>query len=135
MAQMGVMGTASIVAATMAGISAVGTATTVSTPFITLAFQAVGLGILLALPALLYETLLIIILAVTALSSYLSYRFHRRVGPFGLALVSSLVIYSSIYLLVSEPLYWSGFALMIISAIWNQLATRLSVRKIAQIRI
>ncbi len=129
------MGTASVAAGTMAGMSAVSTSTAVSTPFITVAFQAIGLGFLLALPQIFYQVLLILILAVTAGSSYFSYRFHRRVGPLGLALASSLLMYSSIYLLVSEPLYWAGFALMMISAIWNYLVTKRSPRRIVQIKL
>lgn len=123
------MGTASAAAGTMAGMSAVSTSTAVSAPFITVAFQAIGLGFLFAVPQIFYQVLLILILAVTAVSSYFSYRLHRRVGPFVLAVASSLVIYSSIYLLASEPLYWTGFALMTTSAIWSYLVTKPLARK------
>ncbi len=124
MAQMGAMSTAGAAAGSMGAMGAAGTATALSTPFVTLAFQSVGLGFLFALPALFYQALLIAILALTTLSSYFSYRFHRRSGPFGLAIVSSLLVYGSIYLLVYEPLYWAGFALMFISGAWNYLVTK-----------
>jgi len=121
MAQMGATGAA---AGTMGAMGAVGTATAVSTPFITLTFQAIGLGFLLALPALFYQALLVAILAFTAFSSYLSRRRHKRQGPFVLTLISSLLVYGSIYLLASEVLYWASFVLMFISGTWNYVATR-----------
>lgn len=124
MAQMGAMSTAGAAAGTMGTMGAVGAATAGSIPFITLAFQAVGLGFLLTLSALFYQALLIAILAFTIVSSYFSYRLHKRIGPFTLAAISSLVIYGSIYLLVSEYLYWIGFALMFFSGVWNYVVTK-----------
>ncbi len=120
------MGTLSAVGATggMGAMGAAGAATALSTPFITLAFQSIGLGFLLVLPPLFYQAFLIAILAVTTLSSYFSYRFHERLAPFGLAVFSSFLVYDSIYLLVYEPLYWTGFALMFISGAWNYVVTR-----------
>jgi hypothetical protein len=121
MAQMGATGVA---AGTMGAMGGVGTATAVSTPFMTLAFRAIGLEFLLAFPALLYQALLVAVLAFTVLSSYFSHRAHKRQGPFILALVSSLLIYGSIYLLASEVLYWAGFALMLFSGMWSYAAIR-----------
>ncbi len=134
MAQMGAVSAAGA-AGSMGAMGAAGTATALSTPFITLAFQSIGLGFLLVLPPTFYQTLLIAILAVTTLSSYFSYRFHRQLAPFGLAVVSSLLVYSSIYLLVYEPLYWTGFALMLISGAWNYLVTRRVPRTHDRLRI
>lgn len=122
MAQMGAMST--VGGATAGTMGTMGIAAAGSIPLITVAFQAVGLGFLLALPALFYQTLLVIILAFTIVSSYFSFRFHRRLGPFVLAAISSLLIYSSIYLLVSEYLYWVGFVLMFVSGAWNYLVTK-----------
>ncbi len=130
MAQMGaISATGGATVGAMGAMGAVGTAAAVSTPFITLAFQTVGLGFLLALPALFYQALLIVILAFTVSSSYFSYRFHRHIGPFALAAVSSLFVYLSIYFLVSEPLYWSGFLLMSISGAWNYVVAKRRLHK------
>jgi len=126
MAQMGATGA---VVGTMGAMGTVGTATAVSTPFITLAFRAIGLGFLLALPGLFYQALLVAILAFTVFSSYLSYRSHKRQGPFVLALISSLLVYDSIYLLGSEIVYWTGFALMLFSGAWNSAVMRQQIPK------
>lgn len=124
MAQMGAMGANGAATGTMGTMGAVGAVTTGSIPLITVAFQAVGLGFLLALPALLYQALLVVVLSFTIVSSYLSFRSHRRLGPFALAAISSLLIYTSIYLLASEYLYWTGFLSMFFSGGWNYLATK-----------
>lgn len=114
MAQMGAMAAAG--GATMATMSA---ATTSSVPFLTLAFQTVGLGFLLLFPPFYYQLALIVVLSFTILSSYLSFRYHKNFGPVGLTTISSFLLYSSIYLLISELLYWLAFVLMIISAFWS----------------
>ncbi len=121
MAQMGTVGAT---AGSMGTMGAVSAATAGSIPFVTVAFQAVGLGFLFALPALFYQTLLVVILAFTQFSSYFSYRFHRKLGPFVLTAISSLLVYGSIYLLGSEYLYWIGFLFMFCSGAWNYVVTK-----------
>ena len=112
MAQMGAM--AATGGAAMGAMSA---ATTV--PFITFVFQAIGLGFLLVLPPIFYQILLIIVLGFTVVTSYFSYHFHKNISPFILTMMSSLLLYSSIYLFISETLYWVAFLLMVISAAWS----------------
>ncbi len=131
MAQMGTMGTVGATAGTMGTMGAVATG---SIPFITIAFQAVGLGFLLALPAFFYQILLIVILAFTIVSTYFSYRFHRRPGPLVLAAMSSIFVYGSIYLLASEYLYWIGFVLMFSSGAWNYAMTKRISRSHSKLR-
>ncbi len=122
MAQMGAMTTTGVAAGGTMGV--MGTTTALSIPFITLAFRAVGVGFLLTLPALFYQALLFTILAITVFSSYLSYKSHTRLGPLALAVMSSLLIYGSVYLIVSELFYWIGFGLMFFSGTWNYMAVR-----------
>ncbi len=130
MAQMGAISTTGVAAGGTMG--AMGTATAVSIPFITLGFRAAGLGFLLTLPALIYQVLLFAILAFTVFSSYLSYKSHTRLGPLALGVISSLLIYGSVYLIVSELFYWIGFVLMFFSGIWNYMAIR---KRVAQSRV
>jgi hypothetical protein len=127
MAQMGAI-SAATATSTMGAMGAVGTTASLSAPIMTLAFQVIGLGFLLTLPNLLYQLLLIVILAFTLLSSYLSYKSHKVAGPFLLTFISSLLVYGSVYLIVYEPLYWLGFALMLASGVWNFVSTR-SIRQ------
>jgi len=122
MAQMGAM--------SAAGGAAMGTmaaATTGSLPLITIAFQAVGLGFLLVLPFVFYQILLIVVLGLTIFSSYYSYRFHKKPGPFSVTIVGSLLLYSSIYFLAYEPLYWIAFIIMLLSTGWSYVVTRKEV--------
>lgn len=126
MAQMGTVGTIAVSGATMGAMSA---ATAGSIPFLTLAFQAVGLGFLLVLPAIFYQILFIIVLGFTMFSSYYSYRFHKNWGPLGLALIGSLLLYASIYYLVSEFTYWIAFSLMSTSAGWSYMITKKQVKR------
>jgi len=117
MAQMGTMTVAGTAGAGAMG--AMSAASAGSVPFITLAFQAIGLGFLLVFPQIFYQMLLIIILGFTILFSYFSYKFHKNPGIFTLTLISSFLLYSSIYLFISEPLYWIAFLLMLVSAGWS----------------
>lgn len=111
------MGTMTVVGATSMGAMSV--ATTGSVPFITLVFQSIGLGFLLVFPAIYYQILMIIILGLTIFVSYLSYKFHKNTGLFGLIVISSILLYTSIYLFISEILYWIAFILMVISVVWS----------------
>lgn len=100
-------------------MGAMSAASTGSVPFITGVFQVIGLGFLLVLPNIFYQVLLIIVFAVTVVLSYFSYRGHRNLGPLGLTTLSSFLLYGSIYLFVSEALYWIAFLLMVVSAVWS----------------
>lgn len=112
MAQMG-----TVAAAGGASMGAMGAAASASVPLLTRIFQTIGLGFLLSLPAILYQGLLLAVLAFTGLASYLFFRVHRKPWVFGLAVVSSVLLYSSIYVFVSEPVYWLSFGLMVVSAV------------------
>jgi len=96
-----------------------GVATSGSVPLITFMFQSIGLGVLLTIPASFYQILLIVVLGFTIITSYISYKFHQKLGPFSLVIISSLLIYGSIYVFMSEPLYWIAFVLMLLSMVWN----------------
>ena len=111
------MGTTAVAGGASMGV--MGAATSSSVPLLTVAFQAAGLGFLLALPASFYQILLVVVLGFTMISSYFSYTFHKNPGPFGLVVFSSILLYSSIYLLMSESLYWTAFVLMLLSAAWS----------------
>ncbi len=121
MAQMGAM-----TAASGAAMGAMSAASTGSVPFITLIFQAVGLGFLLLLPSTFYQIVLVTVLVVTIAISYFSYGGHKSPGPLGLTVTSSLLLYGSIYFFISEPLYWVSFALLLASGIWSY---RISIRR------
>lgn len=116
------MGTMAATGTTMGAMGAAGAASSV--PLLTLAFQAAGLGFLLAFPPAWYQIALIIILGVTIAASYLSYKFHKSVGPLGLTILSSFLIYGSIYVFVSELFYWISFVLLLLSTAWSYKVSR-----------
>ena len=119
MAQMG-----AAAAAGGAAMGAMSAAATGSVPFITLVFQALGLSFLLTIPAVVFQGLLVVVLVFTTVSSFISYRLHRRLALLGLTVVGTALLYGSIYILVSEPLYWVAFALMLASAVWSAVIER-----------
>ncbi len=121
MAQMGAMATAG--GAAMGAMSA---ASTGSIPLLTRVFQIIGLGFLLGLPSLLYQVLLIAGVVVTIFLAGVSYKGHRNPGPLVFTIVSSALLYGSIYMIPSEPIYWIAFGLMLVSAIWtHKLGTKM----------
>lgn len=108
-------------AAGMAGMSAASGA-----PFITVLLGAVGLDALNHVPDPVLRPIFVALLLVSAASAYLAYRTSGRVGPFALTVASGLTLYGGIYLWMSEPLYYLGFAGILAAAAWAILAARRS---------
>lgn len=110
-------------AAGMAGMSSVSGG---SAPLITLLLSAVGLDFLNHVPDPLLRPIFVALLLLSAAAAYLAYRTSGRSGPFALTVASGLTLYSGIYVWMSEPLYYLGFAGMLAAAAWAILAARRS---------
>lgn len=81
--------------------------------------SAIGLGFLTQISDSILRLLLIAVLLVTVLVSYSSYKKHNNAVAFGLTIFSAIAIYSSIYILGSELLYFVSFILLLIAAFYN----------------
>jgi hypothetical protein len=90
-----------------------------SAPVITLLLQAIGLGFLTQISDEILRPFLLIILAVTAALSYLSYKRHKDPKPFGLTLFGSVLTYSSIYIVPSEIFYYASFLILLGATVWH----------------
>lgn len=127
---MGSMGAALAAAGASGAAGAAGMASMSSAsggaPLITLLLSAAGLDFLNHVPDPLLRPIFVALLLLSAASAYLAYRTSGRSGPFALTVASGLALYSGIYVWMSEPLYYLGFAGMLAAAAWVILAARRS---------
>ncbi len=65
------------------------------------------------------RSVFVILLAVGIVGSYLTYRVHRRIWPLLLLVLASVLLYISIYVVPSDPLYYASLVLLVIGTIWN----------------
>lgn len=108
-------------AAGMVGMSSVSGA---GLPLTTVLLSAVGLDVLNHVPEAVLRPIFIALLLVSAASAYLAYRTSGRPGPLAFTVASGLSLYSGIYIWMSEPLYYLGFAGMLAAAGWAIVAAR-----------
>lgn len=119
MGSMGAMGLAATATAT-AGMAGMGGAAHVA--FVTQLLRNAGLGALTQIPDAVLRPLFIALLILGIAGAYLAYRAHRQIGPLILILLASLILYAGIYIVLSDPLYYLGLAMLLIGTVWNFLS-------------
>jgi hypothetical protein len=109
----------------MAGMGGMGTPSGGASAFlISQFFDRVGLDLLNQLPNAIAQPLLVTLLTLSLAASYLAYRGHRRLYTPALTLASSTAMYVSIYVWMSEALYFISLAGLLAAGIWSILLTR-----------
>lgn len=113
-------------AAGMAGMGSMGAPQAGRSAFLWLAqfFESMGLGILNQLPNEVAQPLLAALLVISVATTYMAYRGHHQPGVLVLALGSAPAIYASIYLWMSEPLYFMSLAGLVAAAMWGIFLSR-----------
>lgn len=86
--------------------------------------ETIGLGFLNQLPNEVARPLLAALLAISIGAAYVAFRGHRRSGALALTLGSAVVMYTSIYVWMSELVYFLSLAAMVLAAIWGFLLAR-----------
>lgn len=96
----------------LAGMGSMGASSTGASAFFIVPrfFDRIGLDFLNQVPNAVAQPLLVVMLTVSLVASYLAYRGHRRPYTPALTLVSSVAMYVSIYVWMSEPLYFTSLA-------------------------
>ncbi len=90
--------------------------------FITQLLQNVGLGVLTQIPDTVLRPLFIALLVLGIIGAYLAYRTHRQIGPLILTVLASVMLYVGIYIVISDPLYYLGLAMLLVGTVWNFLS-------------
>ena len=110
-------------AASMAGMaSTAGKGTAL--PLLPRLFDHLGLGLLNRLPNQILQPLLIVLLALSVGTAYLAYRGHHRPQALILAGASGVVMYVSIYVWMSDPLYLLSLGGLIGAGLWSLYLAR-----------
>jgi len=81
--------------------------------------NSIGLGFLTKVNLKTLEIILVILLLIGIISMYLSYRFHKNLYPLILSITSSILIYLSIFVVMSNALYYISLIGLIVTPIWN----------------
>lgn len=84
--------------------------------FLTRIFDSIGLGVLNRMPNGIAQPLLLALLTMSIVLAYVAYRGHRTLHALILSLASALIMYPSIYVWMSEMLYFISLAGMITAA-------------------
>jgi hypothetical protein len=87
-------------------------------------FDRLGLDFLNQVPNAVAQPLLAAVLAISAVTAYLAYRGHRRPHSLALTLGSGIAMYLSIYVWMSEPLYFLSLVGLLAAAVWNIFLAR-----------
>ncbi len=82
-------------------------------------FDRLGLGVLNRLPNAILHPLLIVLLMVSMGAAFVAYRGHRRPPTLTLAVASTLALYVSIYVLMSDLLYLLSLLGQLGAGIWT----------------
>lgn len=109
-------------AAGMGGMAAMGSGGALSV--LPIIFDSVGLGVLNHLPNELLQPALVVFLAVSVLAAYLASRRHGRRGPWLLSAVSAVLMYVSIYGVMSDTLYLVSLGGILAAVIWGLRLSR-----------
>ena len=64
--------------------------------------NSIGLGFLTKINLRTLESILVILLSIGIISMYLSYRYHKKPFPIILSVISSILIYVSIFVIMSN---------------------------------
>ncbi len=79
----------------------------------------IGLGFLTRIDLKILESILIVLLLAGIISAYFSYRFHQKNFPLILTIVSSILIYISIFVVMSNSIYYISLIGLILGTILN----------------
>jgi hypothetical protein len=110
----------------MAGMGSIGNSSSGASAFFLIPrfFDRVGLDILNQVPNGVAQPLLVALLTISLVASYLAYRGHRRLYTPALTLASSVAMYVSIYVWMSETLYFVSLAGLLAAGVWSIFLTR-----------
>lgn len=100
----------------------------VAMPFPTLLLEHVGLGFLNQVPDPVLRPIFVTLLLVSIGTAYLSFRTHKSPQALLLTALSGGLLYGSIYIWMSEPLYYASFTGMLGAALWGLFLARPGVR-------
>ncbi len=109
-------------AAGMGGMAAMGSGGALSV--LPVIFDTIGLGALNHLPNELLQPVLLVFLAVSVVAAYLASRSHGRRGPPLLSAVSAVLMYVSIYGVMSDALYLVSLGGILAAVIWGLRLSR-----------
>lgn len=70
------------------------------------------------------QPLLVALLTISLVAAYIAYRGHRRVYSLALTLASSAAMYISIYVWMSELLYFVSLVVLLAAGVWSIFLTR-----------
>jgi hypothetical protein len=110
----------------MTGMGSMGASSTGASAFFVVPrfFDRIGLDFLNQVPNAVAQPLLVALLTISLVASYLAYRGHRRPYTPALTLASGAAMYVSIYVRMSESLYFTSLAGLLASAVWSIFLTR-----------
>lgn len=111
-------------AAGMAGMGSMDTPGGASSFVIARLFDRLGLDALNHLSNAIAQPLLVALLTISLVASCLAYRGHRRLYIPVLTLASSVAMYVSIYVWMSEPLYFVSLGGLLAAGVWSIFLTR-----------
>lgn len=117
----------------MAGMSAMNDSQAAPSASLLLAqfFESIGLNMLNQLPNEVAQPLLITFLIVSLGATYIAYRGHGKPGVLLLTLISAITMYISIYIWMSEPVYFISLAGFTAAAIWGWIVGHKSPKSLA----
>jgi hypothetical protein len=87
-------------------------------------FDRVGFGFLKQLPNAVAQPLLVCLLTISVIAAYLAFRGHGRPCSLALTLASAAAMYISIYVWMSEPLYFVSLGGLVASGVWGIFLAR-----------
>ncbi len=108
----------------MAGMAGAVATTPGHMPFVTQLLQSVGLSALTQIPDAVLRPIFILLLILGVVGAYLAYRAHRQPGPLLLTAVASVLLYVSIYVRATDPLYYLSLMLLLVGSVWSFVSTR-----------
>lgn len=113
----------------MAGMSSMGATASAGTQAAGLSmlpgfFERIGLGFINRLPNEVAQPLLIILLAMSLISTFIAYRSHRRPHALVLTLLSAVAMYLGVYVRMSDALYLASLAGLIAAGAVGLYLTR-----------
>lgn len=82
-------------------------------------FDALGLGALNHLPNDVLQPLLVVFLTLSVVATYIASRSHGRPRPLLVSVVSAILMYVSIYVVMSDALYLLSLTGLLGAALWG----------------
>jgi len=92
--------------------------------FLASILQKLGLASLIQIPDWVIRPFLGIVLLITIIAAYFSYKKHKRINIFILTIVGAFGIFAGIYIFTSELIYYISLLLFIISTFQASIIIR-----------